>query len=204
MTLRLRLGIAACLVLTVVTVAGFLLVRTVETSQLQQIDQQISAAAFPAARTLRIPRPSVTPPPRLVPNNTLSDIYVAIIVHGQRNVILAPTLAKGEVPRVPSIKSTIEPWSLRPVTAGSLSGPQRWRAVLIEQPGTSHQVLVAVSMTRADATAQRLKWAALAAGAIVFWFWPLPDFGLPGWVCVPSPRLRTWPMQSPLAIGHVE
>ena len=45
MTLRLRLYIAAAVLLSVVGLLGVLLVRSVEHSELQQIDQQLKTAA---------------------------------------------------------------------------------------------------------------------------------------------------------------
>ena len=70
-------------------------------------------------------------------------------------------------PRTPQQVSTLDPKRLRPQTVGSVSGSERWRALLIAVPGTSQRVLLAVSMSRVDATLQRLHLAVLAAGASV-------------------------------------
>lgn len=166
MTLRLRLSIAAGLLLVVLGVAGYVLIGTVEGSQLQQIDQELQTA-LPAAAVLKGPGTPLARRPPLATNSALSDIYVAIISKGHRNVSLDPTLAGDEAPRTPKTVSTLGHMTLRPVTVSSLSGSERWRAVLISRPGTTQQVLVAVSMTRADATAGKLRLAVVAAGAIL-------------------------------------
>ena len=166
MTLRLRLSIAAGLLLVVLGVAGYVLIGTVEASQLQQIDQELQTA-LPAAAVLSVPG---TPPahrPPLATHSALSDIYVAIVTQGHRNVSLDPTLAGDHAPRTPKTVSTLGHATLRPVTVDSLSGSERWRAILISRPGTTQQVLVAVSMTRADATAGKLRFAVVTTGAIL-------------------------------------
>ena len=66
MTLRFRLCVVAGLLLTVLAAAGFLLVQTVEGSQLQQLDQQLEASA-PLSLVLSSPgpRPKIKPPPAI-------------------------------------------------------------------------------------------------------------------------------------------
>ena len=62
MTLRLRLCVAAGLLLVVLGVAGYVLIGTVEASQLQQIDQELQTA-LPRRRSWRpwyFPRASAT------------------------------------------------------------------------------------------------------------------------------------------------
>jgi len=166
MTLRLRLCIAAGLLLVVLGVAGYVLIGTVETSQLQQIDQELQTA-LPAAAVLGRPAPPLARRPPLATHSTLSDVYVAFISNGHRNVSLDPALAGNDAPRTPRTVSTLGNTTLRPVTVGSLSGPERWRALLISRPGTTQQVLVAVSLTRADATAGKFRLAVIAAGAVL-------------------------------------
>ena len=87
MTLRLRLCVAAGLLLVVLGVAGYVLIGTVEASQLEQIDQELQTA-LPAAAVLRGPSTSLAPRPPLATHSTLSDVYVAIISNGHRNVSL--------------------------------------------------------------------------------------------------------------------
>ena len=93
MTLRLRLCVVAGLLLAVLAAAGFLLVQTVEASQIQQLDQQLEASA-PLSLVLSRPGPGPSPkikPPRpLTSENAVSDIFVATISHGHRHVALAP------------------------------------------------------------------------------------------------------------------
>ena len=170
MTLRLRLCVVAGLLLAVLAAAGFLLVQTVESSQLQQLDQQLEASAplsLIVSRPGPVPGPKIKPPRPFTSDNAVSDIFVATISQGHRRVALAPTLAGKEAPQTPEVVSTLDPKMLRPQTVGSVSGTERWRALLIAEPGTSQRVLLAVSMTRVDATSQRLHLAVLAAGASV-------------------------------------
>jgi two-component system OmpR family sensor kinase len=150
----------------VLGVAGYVLIGTVEKSQLQQVDQELQTA-LPAAAVLRSPVTPLKPRPPLKTNSALSDIYVAIISKGHRNVSLDSTLAGDGAPRTPKTLSTLGHTTLRPVTVGSLSGSGSWRAVLISRPGTTQQVLVAVSMSRSDATAGNLRLAVVTAGLIL-------------------------------------
>lgn len=167
MTLRLRLGIAAGLLIGVLGIVGYVLIGTVERSQLEQIDQQLTAAAMPAAVFPRAGGSTFTRRPPLEPDNALSNIYVAVVSKTHRDVALDPSLTRGDVPRIPTTTSELGRPALRPVTVGSVSGSERWRAILFTRPGTTRQVLVAISMSRADATAAELRLAVLVAGAIL-------------------------------------
>jgi two-component system OmpR family sensor kinase len=173
MTLRSRLRIVAGLLLAVVAVVGFLLTRSVEGSQLQQIDQQLQAA-IPVALTLGRPPAGLLPRnhPPTATSAAFSDLYVAAITDARRSVLFTPTVAGGEAPRLPTavteldVNSDLNDSNLRTETVNSVSGSGRWRATLIQR-GTSTRVLLAVYLSQADATATRLKLAVIAAAAAV-------------------------------------
>ncbi len=168
MTLRTRLAVAGGILLAVIAVAGFLLVRTVETSEVQQIDQRLTTA-FPVASGYgRPPRsPADRPRPYTGQDKAVTDVYVAVISNGRRTAVLSPTLAAGQEPRVPPTLTTRVRGKLVPETVGSVSGSTNWRAVVTSVPGSSDRVLVAVSLAQVDATTARLRLAVLAAGALV-------------------------------------
>src|SRR5665213_1586973 len=130
MTLRLRLYIAAAVLLSVVALLGVLLVRSVERSELQQIDQQLKTAApvvgtfdrpsadqAPNAELIRPPTATQTP----VNSNRISEFYIAVITGTKRDVLFTPLDGKSSVPQLPSTTSSTG----HPVvvsTVGSQSG----------------------------------------------------------------------------------
>lgn len=168
MTLRTRLAVAGGTLLVVIAVAGFFLVRTVETSELQQIDRRLTTA-FPVASGYGRPPRSPADRPRQSPgqNRAVTDVYVAVISGGHRTEVLSPTLSAGQEPRVPPTLSTRVRGKLVPQTISSVSGSQDWRAVLASVPGSPDRVLVAVSLAQVDATTAQLRLAVLAAGGLV-------------------------------------
>lgn len=174
MSLRARLLIAAGLLVVVLVGIGVALMRTVESSQLRQVDDQLNAA-FPIAAGLArnnggtapgtAPRTTPRPPDR---RYQLSDDYVAVITKGKRTTISSPQSAKGAIPAVPPVESFRAglglPFSAR--TVGSVHGSGRWRAVALADPDGS-DVVVAVYMGPTDATASELRDALLAAAGFV-------------------------------------
>jgi two-component system OmpR family sensor kinase len=97
-------------------------------------------------------------------NTTLSDIYVALIDDGARDVRLSSPVAEGREPALPTATSALGDPAM--VTVESLEGDGEWRAMLLTMP-TGDQVLVAVPLDRVDATAQRLTAAIVVAAAAV-------------------------------------
>jgi two-component system OmpR family sensor kinase len=176
MTLRLRLYIAAAILLSVVALLGVLLVRSVEHSEFQQIDQQLKTAAPVVGafdRPLADQAPNATPirPPTSSQSssssNRISEFYIAVVQGTQRHVLFTPLDGKGSVPQLPlATTSSGHPVSVS--TVGSQSGSERWRAILIASPSQPTKLLVAASLAQVDATASRLRLAALGAGLIVF------------------------------------
>jgi two-component system, OmpR family, sensor kinase len=170
-TLRLRLYLAAGILMVVVAVLGLLLVRFVQASEIQQIDAQLRTALPvvgslnhpPDSRRLPFPSPSRLPDA----NSRISAFYVATVADGHRDVLFTPLNGSGQSPRTPGMASDAGTKSISISTVGSLSGSQRWRAVLISSPLVHRDLLVAASLAGVDAAANRLRLAALAAGMIV-------------------------------------
>jgi len=72
----------------------------------------------------------------------------------------------GSVPQLP-LHATSPGQSGTASTVGSQSGSERWRAILIASPNQPTKLLVAASLAQVDATASRLRLAAIGAGLVV-------------------------------------
>lgn len=175
MTLRLRLYIAAAVLLSVVALLGVLLVRSVERSELQQIDQQLKTAApvvgvFDRPSAGKAPDGTLVRPPASTQSpagsNRISEFYIAIIKGTTRDVLFTPLDGRGSVPQLPAA-TTSAGHAVIVSTVGSQSGSERWRAILITSPSQPTKLLVAASLAQVDATASRLRLAAIGAGVIV-------------------------------------
>jgi two-component system, OmpR family, sensor kinase len=170
-TLRLRLYIAAAVLLAVLSVLGVLLLRAIETSEFQQIDQQLQSAVpavgvfghLPLGSPLRFRHPHSP-----VTDNGISEFYVATVSSGHRDVLVNPLGAHGQAPQTPSVLSTGPGRKVIVTTVGSLSGSGRWRAVLMRTHTPKVDLLVAVSLVQEDATVNRLRLAVLGAGLVIF------------------------------------
>lgn len=175
MTLRLRLYIAAAVMVSVVALLGVLLVRSVEQSELQQIDQQLKTAApvvgvfdrpsagnAPDGTLIRPP----TSPQSSTGSNRISEFYIAVIKGTSRDVLFTPLDGRGSVPQLPAA-TTSAGHTVVVSTVGSRSGSERWRAIFITSPSHPTKLLVAASLAQVDATAGRLRLAAIGAGIIV-------------------------------------
>jgi two-component system, OmpR family, sensor kinase len=173
-TLRLRLGVAATLLIVVLGAVGLLVLHSAEKSALDQTDDQLLGAvptAFSLARNqLGVPAFRHRPPGQGATANgdaALTEIYVATISDGKRHVLAAPDTARHDVPKTPPGQPGFGPGGAHPVTVGSAHGSDRWRAILIEAGPTHDQLLVAVSMAHVDATSSDLRDTMLVAAAIV-------------------------------------
>jgi len=168
-SLRLRLTFAATLLLVLISLLGVILVHSVGSSELKQVDQQLKNA-LPIARTIDAPAPQSFHPigsfPHTFNTNRISAFYIAAITNGQRNVISRPLEAGRASPQIPRAAST----SLRDIkilSIGSISGSLRWRAAYFALPNSHTYVLVAVSLAQVDATMSFLRLAFLLAGLVV-------------------------------------
>jgi len=171
-TLRLRLYIAAAILLTVVAVVGVLLIRTVEAAEVQQLDRQLESAVPVVGTIDRAPlgsaiRPSGPSPSRLL-GNGISEFYVATLSLGHWNVIVSPLGDSGQTPEPPSTVSKPTRHDIVVTTVGSRTGADRWRAILIRPPSSKVELLVAVSLDQVDATVNRLRLAVIGAGVVIF------------------------------------
>jgi two-component system OmpR family sensor kinase len=176
MTLRDRLGIAALLVVAVLVGAGLLLPQTVRTSEVAQVDRQL-AAALPGALVVssgaRPPASGVGDSARRT-SQPFSQVYVARLTNGTREVIVRPQAIAQREPEVPTTVVTRQAGPA-PVTVRSVQGSGSWRAVLLRSP-SGVRILVALSLDSVDATAQRMMTAVALAGLAV-----LLAMGFAGW-----------------------
>lgn len=171
-TLRLRLYIAAVVLLAVVAVVGALLIRTVEAAELKQLDQQLESAAPAVGASDQAPLNSAARPLRPskdeLSGNRISEFYVAIVSNGHRTVLVRPLGDPGQTPQAPSLVSKPTQHDFIPTTVGSLTGSDRWRALLIRPPNSKGELLVAISLDQVGTTVGRLRIAVLGAGAVIF------------------------------------
>ena len=169
MTLRLRLTCAAALLLSLVTLLGVLLVHSVASSELQQVDQQLKNA-LPVARTIGVLTPPPFRPIGSVPGsfNTsrISAYYIAAITDGRRNIISTPLDTVGASPQNPHAVST-SLRDLRIFYVGSTATSLRWRAVLFAVPHSRTDLLIAVSLAQIDATMGHLRLIVILAWLVV-------------------------------------
>ncbi|WP_054571402.1 HAMP domain-containing sensor histidine kinase [Frankia sp. R43] len=178
MTLRLRLAVAGGVVLGVLAIAGFLMIQSVWTAQVAQIDQQLTtgaAAAVSLGEAGPLPDlPAPAGPAEALPDavsairsvqNGLNYFYVAVLSGDRRTVILEPAVAAGQAPQVPA--GGARPLtSLHAVTVSSSSGPQRWRVVFVAGTG-DRDVLLAQSLAGVEAATGRIRSAMFAVSAFV-------------------------------------
>ncbi|HEY5303934.1 MAG TPA: HAMP domain-containing sensor histidine kinase [Acidimicrobiales bacterium] len=168
MNLRIRLYVAAGSLILAVSLLGLFLVRSVEHSEFQQIDQQLTSA-LPVVGA--ISKPSTTPlikPPsdNHLPtgSNRISEFYVAVIYNDSRRVLLRPFSNNGSSPRIPT-HTAVSGHTAQIATVGSTSGSNRWRAILISFPRQSGKLLVAASLAEVDATVNKLRLGVIFAGS---------------------------------------
>jgi two-component system OmpR family sensor kinase len=172
MTLRARLAAAGALVLLVLSVGGWIVVKTVSTSQRDQLDRQLRSAV----PTAFLAYPPAGPRPIGGATENFSDLYVALVESdGMLLRIAARQAASDSVPALPSVSSPQgAPLVLQ--TVDSTSGSGRWRAALISNNQNGTRILLAVSLQRADATEHRLELAVGVVGAAT-----LVAIALAGW-----------------------
>lgn len=171
MTLRLRLYIAAVVLLVVLLVLGVLLIRAIESSEFQQIDQQLESTVPVVGTVGQHPDGATAPltaPSRNPFSNGISEFYLARIVDGRRIVLVTPLGTHGQSPQVPSASSKPDQRHPTVSTVSSLSGSGQWRAILLKPSGADDELLVAISLTQVDATINQLRLAVFGAGLVIF------------------------------------
>jgi two-component system OmpR family sensor kinase len=164
--------VAAAVLVSALAGIGYSLIRTVENSQIQQVDRQLDLV-LPIAAGLSQPRqfPRSAPPfsangrSGLSNELKLSDMYVATIDNGQVHTIASPQSAGNATPKAPPAQP-LSGSAPRPTTVSSVHGSGRWRAITLRTL-SGREVLVALYMGPVDATASELRVAVLAAGGIV-------------------------------------
>jgi two-component system OmpR family sensor kinase len=165
MTLRTRLGVVAALVLVVLLAVGVLLPRIVRSSLIDQVDHQLDAAipiALELSRDLGTSAADRRPPAA----TRLSELYVARVPSGPRQLVVAPASLSGREPKVPATSFDFRT-APKPTTVGSVNGSGSWRAVLRRLPDGS-SLVIALSLDPVAATIQKLLVAMeLAAVAVV-------------------------------------
>jgi two-component system OmpR family sensor kinase len=178
-SLRFRLLVAAAVLVAALAGVGYSLIRTVENSQIQQVDRQLDLV-LPIAVGLSQPRPFPRPAPPFTANGAglggraglsndlkLSDMYVATVDNGQVHTVASPQSAGGAIPKAPPVQSLSGSGAApRAATVKSVHGSGRWRAITA-RTFSGRDVLVALYMGPVDATASELRVAVLAAGGIV-------------------------------------
>lgn len=171
MNLRVRLLSAALLFVVVLSLLGLLLVHSVATSEIRQIDQQLESF-LPTTKTVEtttVPAPAhptngSTPP--AFNASHLSVLYLATISKGTRKILSTPLDTKHASPQLPTTVST-SLGHVAIVTVGSTTGSLSWRAVLVALPHNHTEILVAAPLSQVDATMRFLRLALLLTGLVV-------------------------------------
>ena len=169
MKLRVRLLSAAMVLIVVISLLGLLLVHSIQTSEIRQIDQQLETF-LPTSRIAATAKPPAHPKSgsaRPILNTShFSALYLATITNGTRKVLSTPLGTQHASPQVPrTITSSLHHVVI--VTVGSTTGSLSWRAVLVALPHVHTEVLVAASLSQVDTTMRFLRLSLLLTGLIV-------------------------------------
>jgi len=169
MKLRVRLLSAAMVFIVVISLLGLFLIHSVRTSEIRQIDLQLTnflpTSKIADATTAPAPPTSSSTPPTFNTSH-FSALYLATITNGTRKVLSTPLGTQHASPQLPrSITSSLHHVVI--VTVGSTTGSLSWRAVLVALPHVHTEVLVAASLSQVDATMRFLRLSLLLAGLIV-------------------------------------
>ena len=151
------------------TFLGLLLVHSVRTSEIRQVDQQLETF-LPASRIASNTKPPAPPTSAATPPafdaNHYSALYLAIITNGKRRVLSTPLGTKHAAPDLPKQYTT----SLHHpniVTVGSTSGSLSWRAIRVALPHVHAELLVAVPLNQVNQTMRFLQLSLLLTGVII-------------------------------------
>ena len=155
--------------IVVISLLGLLLINSVRTSEIRQIDQQLKNF-LPTSKITAATKPPAHPtgasaPPAFNASH-FSALYVATITNGSRKVLSTPLGTEHASPQLPKTVSTSLD-NVVIVTVGSATGSLSWRAVLVALPHGHTQILVAASLKQVDATMRFLRLSLLLAGLII-------------------------------------
>jgi two-component system OmpR family sensor kinase len=169
MKLRVRLLSATMVFIVVATLLGLLLVHSVRTSEIRQVDQQLETF-LPSSRIAGNAKPpahlSSGSAPPVFNANHYSALYLAIITNGSRRVLSTPLGTKHASPVLPT-KNTTSLHHATIVTVGSTTGSLSWRAILVTLPNIHSEILVAVPLNQVNATMRFLQLSLLLTGIII-------------------------------------
>jgi len=163
-TLRTRLAVVAGVVLVVLATVGVLLPRIVRSALTDQVDHQLDAAV-PVALQLTQDLDTSAASPHPPAATRLSELYVARIASGSRQLVVAPASRPGQEPELPATFSDFGS-APRPTTVGSVTGSGSWRALRRHLPDGS-SLVIALSLDPVAATVHRLLFAMQIAAVAV-------------------------------------
>jgi hypothetical protein len=180
-TLRLRFGVAGASWSYCWSLWASSFPRVVTTSQITQVDQQLTEALPRALVLVKGSGTSGLPlagkSASVLPSATerFSNIYIAVITSKGRQVFAALS-SGGAAPALPSVVSSAPTSQPKIETVSSVKGPVAWRAVLVRH-SNGQEVLIAASLASVDATDAQLRLALLVGGAALviilaaLWWW---------------------------------
>jgi two-component system, OmpR family, sensor kinase len=181
MTLRLRFGIAGAVISLLLVALGLIIPKVVATSQIAQVDQQLTGALLRALVLVKGSGPPSDPNrgkstsvrPDVVAQ--FSNVYIAVISAKNRQV-LAAVGSGSEAPALPTVVTSTPNSQPRIETVGSETGSTAWRALLVRH-ADGQEVLIAASLQSVDMTDAQLRLALLIVGVALLligaalWWW---------------------------------
>lgn len=168
MSLRLRLTCAAAFLLGVIALVGVLLLDSLGSSEMRQVDQQLQHS-FAIVRTLDAPTSSplhLSATRRRNIGTRFSGFYIAAITNKSRSVVLTPLDAGRSSPQIPPAIST-PGHAPKLFTVGSVSGSLQWRVILVAERHSTTDLLVGVSLAPFNSSMDSLRLALLLAGLVI-------------------------------------
>ncbi|NNN08515.1 MAG: HAMP domain-containing histidine kinase [Acidimicrobiaceae bacterium] len=166
--LRLRLTSAVAFLLVVIALLGIVLLDSIGTTELRQVDQQLQHS-LSIVRTLNAPTNSPlhsSADKRKFIDTRFSGFFIAAITKGKRNVIVTPLGAGQSSPQIPPAIS-MPGQALQIFTVGSVSGSLQWRAVLVPEKNSATDLLIGVSLAPFNSSMGSLRLALFLAGLVI-------------------------------------
>jgi len=182
-TLRVRLVVAAGLIIAVVTAGGLLIVRSQESYLTGQLDDQLRATRPLFGPTPGRPGGAGPEGPGRAPDAPVSNLYVGTISDGELETVLRGQLL-ADVPDLDAAaisQGAID--DAGPITVGGRDGDTRFRATFHQEPGSDSVVVIALPLDEVDQAIDRLRsvlvFGGLAIGAVLFLSaWSIERLGL--------------------------